>query len=526
MSHILSVDRLVSTYLVPQDHPAPSQVRRDLDEVVRKYINDFCGRALSALLDSRDPAVWLIDRVTVDVLMDLSAAEPEEVAAFWAEKIAESVARTITQGEDGERVMRFANRAEFLAYFLRDLADGTAWSKWYYHQFESLRSLPAAAAIREAMLREPDQAEAALLHLLRTNCISGVAGSLSKADQEKLVQLCSAEEVMPGKKIFGAMLEAWGSAAVHLRRPLDLYLAMRDRHPEFPPAEVRSAVRHALAVEQWRHSRQLAEILAALACNRLSPILAPLTAEHETLLYLRFLTSEDPSLPDRIAELARVQDSTGVEKENLAAKGSEYSRCFASPLGGVFLLLPALIANRDLLAAYGGAEDAVLRYLLFSACLLTNSAESKFEPALAAAAGIETEPEPLVPPQSRPRASFSIDDRDLLPEDLQCIEAAGTGCWPGITLGLSMRSQLVLSAAVLLRSFARRLPGLGRSTFNYLWRNILSGGAMITVSPGRILVELAPRPLEIVLRMAGFHEMRFMPPWMAETEVIVRCNRQ
>jgi hypothetical protein len=78
-----------------------------------------------------------------------------------------------------------------------------------------------------------------------------------------------------------------------------------------------------------------------------------------------------------------------------------------------------------------------------------------------------------------------------------------------------------MAAAVLLRGFAQRLPGLGRSSFDYLWRNILSGEGTITVEPGRILVALGPRPLEIVLRMAGLHELGLVPPWTPETEVVV-----
>jgi hypothetical protein len=512
VAHTLSIDRLVSTYLVSRDHPAPEEVRRELDDVVRKHIADSCGRALSTLLDTRDPSVWLIDRIAVDVLMDLSAAETEGVAAFWAGKIAESVAKTIAQGEDGGRVMRFANRAEFLAYFLRDLADGAAWGKWYFRQFESLRSLPTAAAIREAMFREPDHVEAALLHLLRTNRLSGVAGLLSEADQKKLVQLCSGEEVTPRKEIFEAVFKDWRSAAIRLLRPLDLYLKVRDRHPEYPPAEVRSAVRHVLTVEQWGQSSQLDTILAAVVDNRLSAVHERFArAEQETLLYLSFVSSEDPAWPGRLAEIEHDPEDT----------------CrFASPWGGIFLLLPALIANRDLMAAFGSAEDAVLRYLLFGACLPMYSAESVLDRALAVAAGFETTPEPYFLQQPRAREGSAIKHHDLLPEDLKYIDAAGETWGPGIALESALRNQLVVAGAVLLRSFARGLPGLGQSSFDYVWRNILSGDAVITVSPGRVLVELAPRPLEIVLHMGGFHEMRFIPPWMAETEVVVRCERQ
>jgi hypothetical protein len=528
VNHRMSIANLLCTYLVPQDHPAPEKLRGELDDVVRKHIADSCGRALSTLLDPRDPSVWLIDRVSVDVLMDLSAAAPEAVAAFWGAKIAESVAGTIARGEDGGPVMRFANRAEYLAYFVRDLAAGTAWGKWHYSQFESLRSLPTGSAIREAMLREPDQAEPALVHLVKTNRIGEVAPVLTQLDQERLVQLCSPEEVTPGRKSFEAVLRAWAAAPSRLRRSLDLYLRARYEHPEFPAAEVRAAVRHALAVARWHQNSRLEGIAAALAANRLSLVIDRLPPpEQETALYLGFLSSEDSAWPGRLVEIVRQQPAfaDAKAKESPAPQDQESVLCFTSPWAGVFLLLPTLIANRELIAAYGTAGDECLRYLLLSACLPANSADAQSDAALGLAAGLDAAPESWLLEQAKLRTSLA-GDHGLLPGDLEHIQSAVATLWFASGLEPSLRGELELAAAVLLRGFARTLPGLGRSRIDYLWRNILSGEGTITAEPSRILVALAPRPLEIVLRMAGLHELRLAPPWKPETEVVVRFDRQ
>ena len=176
----MRIERLQNTYLVPRDHPAPQRIRSDLDETARSSMAESCGRALSSLLDPADPSVWVIESVTVELLMDVSAVPLDQAASYWGQQIAHSVAKTMARGEDGQRVMRFPSRAAYLAYFLRNLAAGDAWGKWYYREFDSLRSLPAGAAIREALFREPQQAEAALLHLLETNSLNGVIRCLSE----------------------------------------------------------------------------------------------------------------------------------------------------------------------------------------------------------------------------------------------------------------------------------------------------------------------------------------------------------
>jgi hypothetical protein len=470
--------------------------------------------------------VWLIDRVSVDVLMDLSAAEPEAMAAFWAEKIAESVVKTIARGEDGGRIMRFANRAEYLAHFLNDLADSAAWGKWYYSQFESLRSLPAAAAIREALFREPEQAEAALLHLVRTKRITGVAGLLSSTDQETLVRLCCSEESIPQERVFEAVLQALSTATARLRRPLDIYLLARYEHPEFPSAEVRGGLRHALTVARWQQDSQRDDVLADVARKRLSRALERVTpSEQETVLYLSFLASQDPVWFGRISEISYASHARPSKNDTSGGKDHEHGLRFVSPWSGVFLLLPTLFANRELMAAYGRDEDKDLRYLLLSACLGASSGDWKFDRSLAIAAGFESMSEPRLLQVARPETTFMTHDPDLLPDDFQFI-AAQDRWWPETTLEPTVRREVAMAAAVLLRNFARRLPGLGQSSFGYLWQNILSGESVITTSPGTILVELAPRPLAIVLGMAGLREMSFTLPWMPETQVVVRGDRQ
>jgi hypothetical protein len=315
-----------------------------------------------------------------------------------------------------------------------------------------------------------------------------------------------------------------------LRHPLDLYLRIRHDYPEFPASEARAAARHALTVSRWQQSARLELIAAAVAGNKLPSVIDGLTPpEQETAQYLGLLSSRDPAWPLRLLEIVQASNPPAFAKEKPSQPDQGDTGCFSSPWAGVFLLLPALIANRELMAAYGNTEDGALRYLLLGACLRTKAAGDEFATALALAAGLDAAPESWLLQQARPRTNLAGDHAllpdTLLPDDLDHIKPVSESAWPGSNLEPPVRRELQLAAAVLLRGFARRLPGLGRSSFGYLWLNILSGEGMITAAPGRILVTLAPRPLEIVLRMAGLHELSLVLPWKPETEVVVHFDR-
>jgi hypothetical protein len=95
---------------------------------------------------------------------------------------------------------------------------------------------------------------------------------------------------------------------------------------------------------------------------------------------------------------------------------------------------------------------------------------------------------------------------------------------PGFVGDRDLRKRLAVAAAVLVRAFARGLPALGGSSIEYLWQNVLSGDARIAVERHAIAVRLKPRPLQIVLRMAGLQVLRFEIPWLGDTRITVRFD--
>jgi hypothetical protein len=508
--HRLTIGRLDCTYLVPHDHSAPERVRADLDDIARRYARECCERALSAQMDEKDPSVWLIDKVHVDVLMDLSAAPADEVGAFWATQMASSVIKTIAQGDDGSHVMHFASRAEYLAWFLRELAADRAWSHWYFDQFASLRSLPKAAAMREALLREPHLAEPVLLHLLRTNALQEVIPVLSAMDRERLLTVCAPREEAPEEACLEAALGIWRSGACSGMSALELYLRLRDQSSEFLVAEVRGAAQAVFIVEQWARRSRLNEVLSAISGNSIARILPSMAPdETRTALLLLALLRDKPEWVGKIAVSAGAQAGPSAIARAVQDIGTSETH-FPSAFGGVFLLLPVLLDDRRLLATFGGMDDAWLRYQLLRACFGPFAKDASLDRAVLLAAGLDDAPSA----QPGARVNLVREELDLLPGDIEYIAVA--------EVDPPLSEELKQSAAALMRGLARRLPGLGKSSFGYLWSNVLNGGASVTVSNGKIVVDFAPRPLQIVLRMAGYKDLNLTPPWHGETEILLR----
>src|SRR5205823_1149816 len=78
-----------------------------------------------------------------------------QLARAWALQLARAVRRAIEKGGDGITVVRFGGRAAYLASFVREVADGTAWTRWWLDSFSGLKLLSRSAAIRTALVQEP-----------------------------------------------------------------------------------------------------------------------------------------------------------------------------------------------------------------------------------------------------------------------------------------------------------------------------------------------------------------------------------
>jgi len=317
----------------------------------------------------------------------------------------------MTNGEDGVRVRRFADRAAFLAHFLRSLAEDRAWQQWYFAEFSSLRSLPAGAAIREALLREPDSAEPALMQLARTHGLKPVTDALSSTDEELIVGCCA-------------------DGAIYSANSLSRVLRLS-----------RSA--------SWTDARL-------------------------TGWYVRIRLE----CPDMAASESDANDL------NRDRRGGSVE--FETDLGVVFLLAAVMLETPALHGVFGGPKDSALRYLLYIMCFHRGFPGAWRDPALRLAAGLADLPDTS--------ALSAIELREIpgglresaLPADVAYLAsgdadlASGNAeLLPDLALDPDTRASLAVCAAVLLRAFAGRLPALGGSSIDYLWRNVLVGDARI-----------------------------------------------
>jgi hypothetical protein len=390
----LHIERFRTEYVVPAGHPAPERLRCKLDEAARRNVPEVLRAALGPWLDSTDESVWIVRCLEVDLAVN-AAWEPDRAGRRWAGQVAQAITRTLS--EDGDPgVIRFADRTSYLVQFLRDLASGDAWGRWYYEGFAGLRALPTATALRTAILNDAELGLRALLRLA-THDRGRVLDALSPLDARRVLDELPEEAAATDEpRWWNALARAWsdgrvGPIAAHTeaRTALELYLAVCDAAPGSSGPALRVAVRATV---------RLARLLADAKPSRARDIVQALADPDPARFYL-VLGFGDAELlrPLRDAPPGWVQaivDRTSrITARPEAASGSgtganEVNEIRHTPFGGVFLLLPQLdrlpleAAVQDWPSA--GEADALqlVRLLLLVKCCGRNRAERAFRDPL------------------------------------------------------------------------------------------------------------------------------------------------
>jgi hypothetical protein len=171
-------------------------------------------------------------------------------------------------------------------------------------------------------------------------------------------------------------------------------------------------------------------------------------------------------------------------------------REFFSQHAGVFLLLPSYDA--------AGCDEelpeegrAWFRASVLAACLGVSSIETT---AIDATANINTA---VDDPAVALASGWRPPVEDPPPSPLSWSEA---------------RDRL---AQRTLRRFAKGLIGFADSSAEYLGENLLSGGGAVRCADDSIEVVLPAVPLQLVLRIAGWHRREYSTPWLAPRMVRV-----
>jgi hypothetical protein len=352
----VNILRLEAVYVVPRGHPAPDDLRKRLDHLARKQLAESCQRILTRALDPKDPSVWFIRHLDVGLALDAGALESDPVAEAWAAHVSKSLVQTVARGPDAESVVYFPDRPAYLAQFVRDLAEGRAWSKWYYE--DSLRSLPTGHAIAQAFTREPQHAAATLGRLIADGGFEKFLKTLSEPDARMVYGACftfQPSRSTARRAAVDSVLAAWpvafsqfdGFGAADCRGALCLLATLYKSSPDLAfDAELRSAIDNlghfAQLLSKVAEPEALARKLAAgdLKSALEIAILSGASNYTEPLLFVEGLGRNDVVWMRKLVGTVGRATTTPI---NIRGATDAGSRSFVTPFGGVFLLLPSLL---------------------------------------------------------------------------------------------------------------------------------------------------------------------------------------
>jgi hypothetical protein len=351
------------------------------------------GERLAVSFPLGDGSVWLIRRLDVHVSVGASST-PRGIAKAVAAAVAGALARTFEEGADGANVIRFPDRATFIARLLSDCARDRAARRWEYGEFDEILDRPASTAIRSIVAAEPGTAFDALIRLAPGDQ-RVVLASLSPEDAGAVLESLCHESGPSGADPSQGVVEALKALLARSELPsepraaaLALFLEVAraaDGRPPVGTDERARGVSHlatALRMATPEESRKLAGALVAGDWRRV---------EAHTLEGLTELVSWSS---------ATRRDAVRCLSERLSGESAQDHRTdhMTTDLGGMFLLLPLLdelpwTAATATWPHLGAADPSrALRYLTLVAVLgRDRNAAAAGDPVLRLALGLPDE---------------------------------------------------------------------------------------------------------------------------------------
>ncbi|MGH9255747.1 MAG: hypothetical protein ACRD3C_14395 [Vicinamibacterales bacterium] len=505
---MIEAERLHVTYLLAADHLEASLLKARLHDLACDQLAQALGAAFEPYVKANDPSVWLVRRLDVDIGLD-AAQSNDEVVGGWARQLSQSLSSKLDP-EDAD-VVRFDDRASYLARYVVERAAGTADTKWYFRMSRGLRMLPASAAIRTALTDDPADGRRAL-RLLASGDLMRVASTLSEADAGRVLEVVAASGA--GDAGRERLIDAWeASSAATIGNAsgaaLTAFVALARAGDGGP-----DAARTLLALAGFvRRARELAQSLRE-----------DLIASFAAADYASLVQREGVARAERLAPLLgwpadalRRVAAPAVSNQDL---GVEWRH---TPFGGVFLLLPRL-AELPLPEEFG--DLALLRLWLAVKCVGTERAFPFFcDPLVRELLGVDADLsadafrkwQRRVPDVAFARldAMLAEDEHrrgnsdDLQPGDLTYLDL------PKALRASRARDRRVAAASQrVLRNLAWRLPGFSASSFRHLFDNFLDCPAKLRQDAHTRVVTLGRVPLSVVLNMTGAARDSFVCPWL------------
>jgi hypothetical protein len=538
----LRIGRLNATWLVPRDHPSPELLRARLDRMLQSDLAPACDRIAAPLCQDSDTSVWFIRRLVVNLAVDASA-DTRRMTEAWAGQLVRALERQLRLGDDGVEALRFPNRTAWIAQFLCDLADGVAWSKWYYRGFDGLRFLAASAAMREAISREPQTGEAALRQLAGDSRLRKVLSAVSNTDCRAIWRVFREQDAREEADALTTdhlrtAARAWQNIRTlepNHRASLELFFALPSAPQRARPA-LRQGIETLLALVRALNSTQGEQLLLTLESGEMRSFVS---LAGEGVEFLAVLLARDRgAVREVVCELRSWKAGpTSSPTPGTAEIGF-------TPFGGIFLLLPhfAEIGLTEPAEVLPEFEDkpplALTRFLVMLKCLGgANASHAFFDPVLRELAGVSPDLEvaslrawakqitrkSAVEFHQRRKVlrsayeSTKADDPEI-PQpsdgDLNYLNLANL-----LRGARSIDSALSAIAHDVLRAFAHHLPGFSRSSAAFLHANFLDVRATVGRKPECWQVRVTRAPLHIVPAMICDTQNNFRFCWSSNLEI-------
>lgn len=527
----LHVDHFRAQYLIASDHPAPQSVKQRLDDALSKSLPDSLRVALSGWFSDDDPSIWFVRQLDINLDLNLDWNR-DQVGKSWAAQLVNKLSRDLKE-DSAHGIIRFPNRAAYLASFLRDLATGDAWSKWYYASFEGLRMLPVSAAIATAVRDDVETSLPALLQLSTKDFMKVLDALSSQGARRVLDKFAEQRPALDESRCFAELWNIWKRDEFEFlytsnepSRALRLYLEVERREHAGGPTLQHAALAVVRLAARLKSGSRDENVLRALLNGHIADLYVAAGAEDaEVLLPLTHCSTE---------LLQEIWATVSPQHTSYERDSSE--KAYTS-FGGVFLLLPMLdrlpvnyltedwpdtidqqrvasLVRFVVLVKCLGKDrfdrawnDPLLRDLLqigprISADLINDWSSRISRPAIENFLGRLTEWE---------RENYPLEHTLLvvtkLNDDLDYLAS------PAFT---SADFDLALSVAAqrLMRHLAWRLPGFSRSSLPYLYTNFLDFRACIEPEPDRHVVRVGTPPLNIILAITGLQRASFNLSWL------------
>jgi hypothetical protein len=496
---------------------------------VRTYLDDAAHADLAARLRTAfaglapdETSLWFIRSLEISFAVNASTGA-DRIATAWAGQIAGAVRTVMVRGPDGEGIVHFANRAEYLGRFLVESAMGTAWSRWYFSRFAGFRALPASSVIRSAIVADPTVALAAL-------------NAMTVGDQTLVVETLSPMDAL--RAAHGLACGTDSDAALARNDARRALVAVRSSGVR-ASCEERFVLRACIECGRTGTPPNREHLAACRALVRLGTILSGISPTRAAAL-LEALASNAVATTIRLTSIADAEVLSALSsapKTWLASVGNELTPAQSgasssmkpdagprdTPFGSLFLLLPQLVnlPLDTLVSAWpecdGTPASEIVRFLVALAAGSGNVWRDWYDPVARDVMGIT--PSLTVERARAWSAEISGDIWSRLKDDIGAEQLAVADddflALPSAMVGGDEAVGAIAAIGnCVLRRFAAMLPGFSQSSALHLFVNFLDVRASLEDEPTRRIVRLGRPPLDLVLRMAGIGGGVFILPWL------------